>query len=842
MSGPPFLPTAAANTALTVTEWDLPETAAGWLALLAGGTAVALYVVYLGRRDTRSFPWYLTTFLAALRLGVVAALAVILLNPQERTQTIVNRPSRLAVMVDTSLSMRDPERTPSPEAGSADIPRSRHDAVASLFEDSPLLDELAAVHDVHLYTFDASLRPQRIFRREGGKVTAVAAEGGERAASGTAGSDAFSWPDALQPAGAETRLGETLSELIRTTRGSTLAGVVVVSDGGLNAGAGEDAALALARDARNPVKIATVGVGGLERPKNLVVAEIRSPSEVRYNRDLAKQDPFEVVAFVRGDELGGEAVDVELLRHPAGTDPATAAVLGSTRITLPDDGKPVEVRFPQEPDAAGQFRYVVRAKPASQIAEYRSDDNRRDAAVSFSERNTAVLIVAGGPMRDYHFVRNMLHRSATVDIDVWLQTVGAEDLAGVSQDSDDLLASFPPSFPERPIADRLPGGDRSPKTYDVVIAFDADWTAVPTAGRDALAKWVERLRGGLIVVAGDVYTPMLADASGEMANVLDLYPVVLSNRFLLEMTGDDAAQAWPFERTESGRAAGFLQLAADADEAAKVWDEFEGVYRAFPTRGPKDLAEVYATFPNPQAAGEGPPVLLASQQFGGGRVLYIGSPETWRLRALGENYFNTFWVKAIREVGQGRLRQGDGPGVFLLDRESYLLGDTVRVRAQLDTPQGDSLEVEGVKLYVTDPNGRDAFPAGLNAAPEPSQPGQYAANFRAAIPGRYQIRLTLPGVEQPLTTNVEVTLPQLEQANPQQNRSLLVKLAEETRGAYFTAEQAAAGLPALFKTSAAESVPIDERLRTLWDRTWLLYLMVGLLSAEWLTRKLLKLA
>ena len=78
--------------------------------------------------------------------------------------------------------------------------------------------------------------------------------------------------------------------------------------------------------------------------------------------------------------------------------------------------------------------------------------------------------------------------------------------------------------------------------------------------------------------------------------------------------------------------------------------------------------------------------------------------------------------------------------------------------------------------------------------------------------------------------------------NPQQNRALLVKLANETSGAYFSVEQAAGGLKELFKTSAAESVPIDERLRTLWDRTWLLYLMAGLLCVEWLTRKLLKLA
>ena len=649
----------AASTALTITEWDLPETAAGWLALLGGGALVVLYIVYLGRRDTRSFPWYVTAFLTVLRLGVVAALAVILLNPQERTQTIVERPSRLAIMVDTSFSMRDPERTPSSDAGSPETPRSRQAAVVSLLEKTPLIDRLTKTHDVHLYTFDEQLAPQRVFRDRPGADPTVEGESDESKAA-----ERFDWATALEPRGAETRLGEALAELIRAARGPTLAGVVVISDGGLNAGAGEDSALTLARDSRSPVKIATVGVGGLERPANLVVAEVRVPSEVRYNRELARQDPFDVVAFVRGDELGGQTAVVELLRHPADADPDSATVIGSTQVTLPDDDRPVELRFPQEPDAAGTFRYLVRARPVDRIVEYRLDDNQRDAAVTFSERNTAVLIVAGGPMRDYHFVRNLLHRSSTVDVDVWLQTVLPTELASVSQESDDLLAEFPPSFPERPIADRLPEGDRSPKTYDVVIAFDADWSAVPKEGRDALSKWVERQRGGLIVVAGDVFTPLLADASDEMTSILDLYPVILSNRFLLEMTDADASQPWPFDLTESGQAAGFLQLAGDADAAARVWDEFEGVYRAFPTRGAKDLAEVYATFPNTRLAGEGPAILLASQQFGGGRVLYVGSPEIWRLREIGENVFNTFWVKAIREVGQGRLRQGDDPAFF----------------------------------------------------------------------------------------------------------------------------------------------------------------------------------
>jgi hypothetical protein len=145
-------------------------------------------------------------------------------------------------------------------------------------------------------------------------------------------------------------------------------------------------------------------------------------------------------------------------------------------------------------------------------------------------------------------------------------------------------------------------------------------------------------------------------------------------------------------------------------------------------------------------------------------------------------------------------------------------------------------------MYVTDPSGRALFPAGQELKSEAAQPGHYTSNFRASIPGRYQIRVAVPGIEQALATTVEVSMPQLEQLNPQQNRALLTRIADETGGRYFTLEEAAAGLPQFFNTSAAQSVPVDERLRTLWDRLWLLYLMVALLSAEWLTRKLLKLA
>ncbi len=70
---------------------------------------------------------------------------------------------------------------------------------------------------------------------------------------------------------------------------------------------------------------------------------------------------------------------------------------------------------------------------------------------------------------------------------------------------------------------------------------------------------------------------------------------------------------------------------------------------------------------------------------------------------------------------------------------------------------------------------------------------------------------------------------------------LLERLVADTGGRYLTLEDVKDQLTALLP-DRSESVMIDERLKPLWDRLWVLLTIVGLLGTEWLTRKLLKLA
>ena len=90
-----------------------------------------------------------------------------------------------------------------------------------------------------------------------------------------------------------------------------------------------------------------------------------------------------------------------------------------------------------------------------------ASDNEKSAAVQVVERRTRVLLIAGGPMRDFQFLHNMLFRDKEVDVDVWLRS----GKPGISQEADDLLFEFPDS------ADQL-------FRYDAVVAFDPDWTVL----------------------------------------------------------------------------------------------------------------------------------------------------------------------------------------------------------------------------------------------------------------------------------------------------------------------------------------------------------------------------
>ncbi|WP_437227606.1 hypothetical protein SH661x_000461 [Planctomicrobium sp. SH661] len=783
-------------------EWDLPYVWQDWipivLLLAAMGTTV-----WFALRDKRIVGRNWVLFLASLRVLFLAIAIVVALNPHERTQTDAYRDSRVIVLVDTSQSMQQPETDPR----NTGVPqRTRAAAVNDLLEKSPLVDELRSQHSVDVYSFDSDLSellvrlPSRFNATTGATQTSI----------DPTQEPSVDWGKILEASGLTTRLGDSLDTLLVEGKSPTLSGVLVLSDGASNAG--RDVQVPRDRAREQGTRLVAVGVGSTEPPVNLEVTRIVAPTDVQ------KGDAFELTAMLRGTGLSGRNINVELLQQ--GPDDSEPTVVYTQEQTLADDGAPREVLFELKPPGAGNFEYTVRARVDGGL-ETREDDNQLTRSVSIFDRPMRVLIIAGGPSRDYRYARTILYRHPSMETDVWLQSASP----GISQEADKLLYRFPETV-------------EALYEYDVILAFDPDWSQFTPEQRQLLADWISNEGGGMVAVAGDVYTPVLA-AETDLELIRKLYPVLLEEVSLRLSNREAAKSVFPLAFTQEGQTAEFLKLSETGNE--DIWSQFPGVCLAYPTRGAKAGTTVYAEFSDPLSRGAGgQPVVFAGQRYGQGQVLYLGSPEMWRLRAVDPAYLDRLWIKLVRKAAEGRSKRGLQRGMFILDGREFTLGQTIPLRLRALNPQFQPLANDIVTIDAFRSGGIPVVPS-PQLRRDPLRPSEFTGDFRPLMPGRYRLEFALPDSPEKVVAEVDVQLPRQEASSLVQDAGLLKRLVEGTAGEYLQLDQAAAAIPALFPNKG-ERVIIDQRIRELWDRNWVMILLAMLLSAEWLARKLLKLA
>ncbi len=421
----------------------------------------------------------------------------------------------------------------------------------------------------------------------------------------------------------------------------------------------------------------------------------------------------------------------------------------------------------------GAWIYDVKLLPPAQ--DTNPQDNTLDTEVRVVEPKSTILIIAGGPTREYQFVRNLLFRDKSVESHVYLQTGGP----GMSQEADKLLTDFPKTLGEM-------------SAYDCVIAFDADWMTLSVPQIETLEKWVSQQAGGLVMILGSVASPRWTGTSGNgdrRAELMrNLSPMVLNSRGsrLVSMGRFDSETVWPLKFSDDARGVDFLQVTNDAETSQKVWSNFLGVYSFYASYEPKPGALPLAYFSDPSTSIDGKlPIYLASHFYGAGRVVAQGSGEVWRLRQQGVDYFDTYYTKLLRWAGQSRLLRDSDRGMLLLDKQQALVGEQIGVRAILRDEQYQPLVLPHANARVTDPSGRTA-PLELRPLQDVNQLGTYVGMFVAKQSGSYEIRLPVGGLadQQILTQQVTVRVPTREIQRPQRNDRLLSELAQKTSGTY----------------------------------------------------------
>jgi len=802
---PPLLAQTAGELTTSSLEWDWPYVWKDWIPLLLLLLAMGTTLAFAWRqRRIAGRNW--TLFLSLLRLSFLVLAVIVALNPHERTQTDAYRDSRVVVLVDSSQSMQQPETDPRKAAG---IPRSRAAAVKELLEKSPLIDELREQHTVDLYTFDSDLSdllvrfPSRF--HADGESSSVPSSG-----SSVPPPPRPDWDNILTTTGTTTRLGDSLDTLLVEARSATLSGILVLSDGASNAG--RDVQIPRDRARAEGVRMVAIGIGSTEPPVNLEISRVIAPTDVQ------KGDAFELTAMLRGTGLAGRNVSVELMQQgPADAEPS---VVMQQDQTLAEDGAPREIQFELKPAGAGNYEFTVRARLPGGI-ETREDDNQLSRSVNIFDRPMRLLLIAGGPSRDYRYARTILYRHPSMETDVWLQSGSP----GISQEADKLLYRFPETL-------------EALYEYDVILAFDPDWAALSPDQRQMMTDWIANEGGGLLAMAGDVYTPKLA-AEKDLEAIRKLYPVLLEE-VSLRLNNRDAAQtAYPLLFTPEGETAEFLKLTDNPQENA--WSQFPGVCLTYPTRGAKAGTTIYAEFSDPLSRGAGgQPIIFAGQRYGQGQILYIGSPELWRLRAIDPAYLERLWIKLVRKAAEGRSKRGLQRGMFILDAREFTLGQTIPLRLRALNSQFQPLSSDLVTIEAFGPGGAPVVPS-PQLRRDLTRATEFVGDFRPLVPGRFRLEFPLPDSTEKVTTEIDMQLPRQEAASLVQDMGLLKRLVDGTAGEYLTLDQAVASVSQLFPNKG-ERVIIDQRIQELWDRNWMMALLACLLSLEWLTRKLLKLA
>jgi hypothetical protein len=826
--------TAAAETVGTATtrvtfEWGRLHSLthwSHWLALIAVCVAVLWFVWHMYRRDSVELHPAVGWLLTFLRVAAFVGLLLVYLQPQWRTDEdrVIN--SKVLLLADTSLSMGlhdEPSRT---AAGP-----NRAEQVMKAFAQEQLIEKLRQTHDVVVLRFDQDLGRVASFGKlpEPGQGTGDGRQGpGVRGQGKTEAKSPeekpVDWTLELKPRGTQTQLGQALRQLISDERSAPISGIALFTDGGQNAGVEPSVAIKMAQEAKIP--IFPVGVGSDRRPTNVRVSDLLAPARAYPG------DSYTVTGYLQSQGFAGQSVTVELLTKPASdaiaADPNPGQVEASEEVTLGADGEVLPVKFELTPGEAGRRSLSLRvlAPPNDGNAQ---DDLFGPVDVEVIEHKTKVLLFAGGPSREYIFLRNQLRRDSEIVVDVLLQTARP----GVSQDANKILDDFPLTREEL-------------YAYDCIVAFDPNWQELSADQVEMLEKWVGDQAGGLIVIPGPIHTDTWSQAAS-MAKIRGLYPVEFNKRFSMALDSRfENKEPWPLDFTRDGLEAEFLWLGDTASQSQQAWASFEGVYGYYAVRGPKLGATVYATYSDPRAAsGDAKPVYMAAQFFGSGRVFYLGSSEMYRLRKHDEGYFEQFYTKLIRHVSQGRLLRGSSRGVLLVERDRYLLGNTVVVRAQLSNSQLEPLEAPAVPLEVLMPSGELQS---VELKPIVTSPGTFGGQFNVYQEGAYRLELPVPETsDERLVRRIQVKVPDLERENPQRNDPLLTDLARATGGEYFVGVEAALGQGG--RKSLVESLPDRRKTITLtatpeslWDNEWVMWGLVGILSLEWLIRRLMKLA
>ncbi|MCE9547659.1 MAG: hypothetical protein K8T25_19490 [Planctomycetia bacterium] len=617
-----------------------------------------------------------------------------------------------------------------------------------------------------------------------------------------------------------------------------LAGMIIVSDGRHNS----PSPLAPVAQSLSMHSVPTnsVLVGSTAAVVDAALATVTAP------RSVQAADRLSVKAEVRVEGLRGQTAEVTLLQ--------AGKTLDQKKIPITQDLFRTEVELADTPQKTGLVGYEVRVAPLS--GERTLENNAQKVYVQVTDDPIRLLLVEGRPRWEFRYLRNLF---ADRDKSVRVQHVLLHPDAIEGAPTAAIVHASASRGAGESSATALPEKEDDWLQFDTIILGDVSPDELGPGAVEALKKFVGRRGGRLIVIAGQDYMPH-AYAKSPLQEML---PVICE-----PSNGAATRPAEPgyFVRlTPEGALSPITQLDANREDNQRLWDSLpeQHVRHAIKDIAPGATVLAFAMpFDTPelfqQISAEPEQAeklarqrdeymrshaLLVTRPFGSGQVLMLNFDGTWRFRyQKGDTYHHRFWSQVMRWATVGKLPVGTEKVRLGTDRPVYEPGESVVVKARLRDNQRSAVVTKGATAVVH-AGERVVMRKALAGAAD--APGMYEADLGALPPGQeYRVSLELNDAGQAdlseevrkVSTQVMVVPPRsLEATDLSADRTSLELLASPTGGVVVTPAEAAKVLANL---GPATREVTEEQRYPLWHSWPLLVALLGVVSTEWILRKM----
>lgn len=603
--------------------------------------------------------------------------------------------------------------------------------------------------------------------------------------------DRIASADKLSGSQPVTRLADSLKQVLSDAATLPVGAVVLLSDGADNTGGiGLDA---LNEIRRMQIPVHTIGYG-----------------REKFDRDLEV-----TAANIAPRGLNGARMPLEVSWRQRGYSGSRARIvaradgktLASREVTLKEDGAVQAETLQIAPGSPGPRTIEVSIEGLDGETNARNNSLRR--LVTVESNRPRILYFEGEPKWDFKFIRRAVEGDASIELVTMLRTTQNKIYRQGIKDPKELESGFPATAEEL-------------FTFDGLVIGGVEASAFTPNQQEAIKLFADRRGGGVLFLAGRA---ALADGGYNSAQFAEILPVTLpqsKNTF----RRDPAT----VELTALGRDHVITRLDDNQEKNQERWKKLPYLANYQEIGTPKPGAIVLA---ESLPTSKGRFALLATQNFGRGRVAVLGTSGTWRWKMLMESTDQThatFWQQMLRWVVAG------SPGRISANTPEQVLSDetSVEIRAEVRDKAYNPVSDAIVEARLARPDGSDTtVPLTL----EPLTEGVYSARFDAAKEGGYLAEVTARRGDELLGRDVFNFRREdgvRENFAAEQNRELLEKLSKETGGHYYRPEDANKLLNDITFSSAGLTV---RETRDLWSLPIVFLLILMLRGVEWTLRR-----